>query len=99
MRNVDGQGAGLDHEVHAAFLRRRRMAVLGVAGFILLPLGSTALTIPLGELPKWLGAAMFLASMGLFLLGVFSWRCPRCGYFLASTWRPRYCWQCGVRLS
>jgi hypothetical protein len=98
MRNAEPKDATLNEEMHAAFLRRRRMAVLGVAGFILLPLGSAALTISLGELPKWLEAAAFFACMGLFLLGAFSWRCPRCGYFLASTWRPRYCWQCGVRL-
>jgi len=95
---ADSQGAALDKEVHAAFLRRRRMALLGLAAFILLPLGSVALAIPFGELPKWLSAASIFASMGLFLLGVFSWRCPRCGFFLASTWRPRYCWQCGIRL-
>ena len=41
-----------------------------------------------------------LSMAAFFLLAAFSWRCPRCGYFIAGQFsRARYCWKCGVRLS
>ena len=88
-----------DPSMHAAFRRRRRRTVLGVLGFVILPLVGGALAIFVQGLPQWLNAAWVIAGVGLFVLAMLSWRCPQCGSFLASTWSPRYCWRCGVRLS
>jgi hypothetical protein len=84
--------------VHRAFLLRRRLTAFGVIGFVALPFAGAALDFPVGRVPQWVGVVLLFAAAGLFLLAAFSWRCPRCGYFLTSTWRPRHCWQCGVGL-
>jgi len=81
-----------DRALHAAFLRRRRMMVLGIAGFIFFQIGAAAL----GD--RDFAFLLFLLAMASLMLGVFSWRCPKCGYFLTNTWRPYFCWRCGVRL-
>jgi hypothetical protein len=93
--------APLDPEVHAAFERRRRLRKGSIVGFIGLYVIASLFSFALpGHAPSWLSGIWIIGIVGLVLVGIFSWRCPRCGYYIAGhSSGVRYCWKCGVRLS
>ncbi len=91
----------LDPDIHAAYQRRRRLRKIGILGFVALWLVVVLnALIVRGRVPAWVDGFWMLGMAAFFLLAAFSWRCPRCGYFIAGQFsRARYCWKCGVRLS
>ena len=91
----------LDPAVHAAYEKRRRLRRLSVLGFVAMWLIAMLSSFAGGQkVPEWVAALWMLGMMALLLVAAFSWRCPRCGYFIAGRFsQANYCWKCGVRLS
>jgi hypothetical protein len=91
----------LDPAVQAVYQKRRRLRRLAMLGFVTMWIIAMLGGFSLGRaIPEWVPPIWMLCMFGWVLLGVFSWRCPRCGYFIAGHFSAvRYCWKCGVRLS
>jgi hypothetical protein len=94
----------LDPQVHLAYEKRRRYRRLAILFFVITWLVAMLSGVWSGTgLPAWFAGLLLLCMAGCVIIGVFAWRCPRCGYYIsgghAFSSQSRFCWKCGVRLS
>ena len=77
---------------------QRKLAITTFATMWLIAMLSGLL--PKQSIPEWVMAIWMLCMAACLLVGIFSWRCPQCGYFIAGRFsQVRYCWKCGIRFS